>query len=120
MAAAEQMAAEVAGQSETEGEAEPTVQIENADVDQVGEPEKKKQRTWMRTDENVTDLSGYSQTWFQFQKATSMKWNEKEYLYQSLKTKEKELLFINYKYGLRNWWFGTKFTFFSKNLFLSV
>jgi len=45
MAAAEQMAAEVAGQSETEGEAEPTVQIENADVDQVGEPEKKKQRT---------------------------------------------------------------------------
>jgi len=45
MAAAEQMAAEVAGQSETEGEAEPTVQVENADEDQVGEPEKKKQRT---------------------------------------------------------------------------
>ena len=45
MAAAEQMAAEVAGQSETEGEAEPTVQIENADVDQVGEPEKKKHVT---------------------------------------------------------------------------
>jgi len=45
MAAAEQMAAEVAGQSETEGEAEPTVQVENADEDQVGEPEKKRQRT---------------------------------------------------------------------------
>jgi len=45
MAAAGQMAAEVAGQSETEGEAEPTVQVENADEDQVGQPEKKKQRT---------------------------------------------------------------------------
>jgi len=45
MAAAEQMAAEVAGQSETEGETEPTVHVENADLDQAGEPEKKKQRT---------------------------------------------------------------------------
>ena len=87
MAAAEQMAAEVAGQSETEGETEPTVQIENADVDQVGEPEKKKQRTWMRTDENVKDLSGYSQTLIQFQIATSMKWNEKSISTSKIKTK---------------------------------
>merc|ERR1711974_341624 len=36
-AAAEQMAAEVAGQSETEGETEPTVHLENAEVDQAGE-----------------------------------------------------------------------------------
>ena len=55
------MAAEVAGQSETEGEAEPTVQVENADEDQVGEPEKKRQRTCKdkqrKNQENVETLT---------------------------------------------------------------
>jgi len=57
MAAAEQMAAEVAGQSETEGETEPTVHLENAELDQAGEPEKKKQKTWMRIKVKMLQIS---------------------------------------------------------------
>ena len=105
MAAAEQMAAEVAGQSETEGEADPTAQVENADEDQVGEPEKKKQRTWMRTSDYGIDLSGSSQTMIQFQIATSMKWNEKSISTPKNKTIRTFVFYIN---RVRNWWFDIK------------